>query len=156
MLGFIDDRQSLQALKRGMLCSNTRTAYADNTDDLFVRGIFRIEDICRDIEQRRIDLGKTSGFERTYARVVRLYFGGMVRHLQAISKVLNPGAVCGYVVGDQASFLRVHIPTGRILMDLAERVGFDPIRIDLFRTRPSTVTGEDLREEVVLFRWKGR
>ena len=27
--------------------------------------------------------------------------------------------------------------------------------IDLFRTRPSTVTGEQLREEVVLLEWPG-
>ena len=34
-----------------------------------------------EIERRRIELGKTSGFERMYARVVKLYFGGMARHL---------------------------------------------------------------------------
>ena len=39
-----------------------------------------IQKIALDIEARRIELGKTSGFERMYHRVAKLYFGGMARH----------------------------------------------------------------------------
>ncbi len=152
MLGFLKNKQQLQTIKRRMICSNTRNAYVDLADGDLVADVPVIRNICSDIEERRLELGKDSGFERAYHRVVSNYFGGMLRHLQSLREVMLPGAMCGYVVGDQASFLRVHIPTGAILMDLAERAGFIPERIDLFRTRPSTVTGQDLREEVVIFR----
>lgn len=49
---------------------------------------------------------KTSGFERQYARVTKLYFGGMARHLAGLRTALNRGARLAYVVGDQASYLR--------------------------------------------------
>ena len=47
------------------------------------------------------------------------------------------------------------IRTGQILASLAEELGYRVERIDLFRTRLSTVTREQLREEVVVLRWKG-
>jgi hypothetical protein len=47
------------------------------------------------------------------------------------------------------------IRTGQILADLAQSLGYRVIDIDLFRTRLSTVTGEQLREEVVVLEWQG-
>jgi hypothetical protein len=47
------------------------------------------------------------------------------------------------------------IRTGQILSEIAESLGCVVTGIDLFRTRPSTVTGEQLREEVVLLEWPG-
>jgi hypothetical protein len=61
----------------------------------------------------------------------------------------------GYVVGDQASFLQVYIPTGKILADIAVRLGYDLISIDHFRTRFATVTKTNMNEEVVVLQWKG-
>jgi hypothetical protein len=60
-----------------------------------------------------------------------------------------------YVVGDQASYLRVMIRTGQILATLAAELGYEVLGIDLFRTRLSTATKEQLREEVVVLRWPG-
>src|SRR5439155_20571338 len=103
--------------------------------------IHRIADA---IEARRVELGKTSGFERMYARVTRLYFGGMARHLAELRPLLRPGAQLAYVVGDQASYLRVMIRTGQLLADLAKSLGYEVTGIDLFRTRLSTATKEQL------------
>ena len=72
-----------------------------------------------------------------------------------MDQTLRPGAKLAYVVGDQASYLRVMIRTGQILSQIAESLGYVVTGIDLFRTRPSTVTGEQLREEVVLLEWPG-
>ena len=69
---------------------------------------------------------------------------------------LRPGAHLAYVVGDQASYLRVMIRTGQILADIAQSLGYELVSIDLFRTRLSTVTKEQLREEVVVLRWPGK
>ena len=155
ILGFIRDRQELRALKHVLIRSNTRGVYKADTDDSEIADHVEIQNIADAIEKRRIELGKTSGFERLYPRVTKLYFGGMVRHLASLRPVLRPGAQLAYVVGDQASYLRVMIRTGQLLADLAQSLRYKVVGIDLFRTRPSTVTGDQLREEVVLLEWPG-
>ena len=155
ILGLIRDRRELRLLKKDLVRSNTRGVYKADTDDHEVADHTVISGIADAIEKRRIELGKTSGFERLYPRVTQLYFGGMMRHLASLRPSLRPGAKLAYVVGDQASYLRVMIRTGQILADLAQSLGYSVIGIDLFRTRLSTVTGEHLREEVVLLEWPG-
>ena len=155
ILGFICNRQELRALKRNLIRSNTRGVYRSDDDHHEVAGHGEIQRLADAIEKRRLELGKTSGFERMYARVTRLYFGGMRRHLASLRPALRPGAKLAYVVGDQASYLRVMIRTGQLLAEIADSLGYVVTGIDLFRTRPSTVTGEQLREEVVLLEWPG-
>lgn len=155
MLGFITSKAELQALKRGLLRSNTRNVYRGDDDDQWVTHFPEIQRIAAEIEARRVAMGKTSGFERMYARVTKLYFGGMARHLASLRQVLRPGAQLAYVVGDQASFLRIMIPTGQLLAEIARSLGYEVTGIDLFRTRLATATKSQLREEVVLLRWPG-
>jgi len=155
LLGFIKTKAELRKFKKGLVRSNTRGVYKDDEDDEWVEGHKEIQRIARAIEKRRVELGKTSGFEKLYGRVTRLYFGGMARHLSELRKVLRPGAHLGYVVGDQASYLRVMIRTGQLLSDIAEALGYELVRIDLFRTRFATATKKQLREEVVILRWPG-
>ena len=153
LLGLITTRKELRQVKQGLLRSNTRGVYKWDDDDQLVSDFQSITDIADEIECRRIELGKTSGFERLYAKVTKLYFGGMLKHLESLTTVLRPGARLAYVVGDQASFLWIMIPTGRILADIGESLGYRLIGVDLFRTRFSTVTGQNLREEVVVMEW---
>jgi hypothetical protein len=155
VLGFITDKNDLRDLKRRLVRSNTRGVYKDDADDEQVNEHPEIQAIADAIEKRRVDLGKTSGFERLYARVTKLYFGGMARHFADLRGVLRPGAHLAYVVGDQASYLQVLIPTGRLLANIAISLGYELIRIDLFRTRFATATRQQLREEVVVLRWPG-
>ena len=155
LLGFVCNAAELRTLKKTLVRSNTRSVYKTDGDDAWVKGHEEIESIAREIEARRTALGKTSGFERLYPRVTKLYFGGMARHLETLKRVLKPGATLAYVVGDQASYLRVMIRTGRILADVAKARGYEPVRIDLFRTRLATATKQQLREEVLILRWPG-
>jgi DNA modification methylase len=155
MLGFVSNKSELQTLKRSLLRSNTRGVYKGDDDDIWVDDFPEIQRIAEMIETRRVELGKTSGFERLYARVTKLYFGGMARHLANLRPVLKPGAQLGYVIGDQASYLRVMIRTGEILGTIAQSLGYEITGIDLFRTRQATATKEQLREEVLLLRWPG-
>ena len=155
LLGFVRDKQDLRGLKQGLVRSNTRSVYKADADDALVAEHAGIQRIARLIEERRIELGKTSGFERQYARVTKLYFGGMVRHLASLRSRLRPGARLAYVVGDQASYLRVMIRTGKILGELAQSLGYELTAIDLFRTRVATASLQHLREEVVRLRWAG-
>lgn len=155
LLGFLTSKADLRALKHGLLRSNTRTVYKGDDDDIWVADQPEIQRIADEIEARRIMLNKTSGFERQYAKVTRQYFGGMARHLAELRPALRPGAQLAYVVGDQASFLRVMIPTGQLLADIARSIGYEVVGIDLWRTRLATATKAQLREEVVVLRWPG-
>ncbi|WP_207787806.1 DNA methyltransferase [Candidatus Thiosymbion oneisti] len=156
LLGFVKDKVDLRALKKSLVRSNTRSVYKADDDDAWIENHAEIQRIAGEIEERRIELGKTSGFERLYHRVTKLYFGGMARHLAVLRKALRPGAQLAYVVGDQASYLRVMIRTGQLLADIAESLGYEVDDIDLFRTRLATATKEQLREEVVRLRWPGK
>jgi DNA modification methylase len=155
LLGFICSRQELRTLKQSLVRSNTRGVYKADHDDLLVADHREIQRIASAIEDRRIELGKTSGFERLYGRVTKLYFGGMARHLAELRTVLRPGAQLAYVVGDQASYLQVMIRTGRLLAEIAESLGYEIVSMDLFRTRLATATKDQLREEVLVLRWPG-
>jgi hypothetical protein len=153
LLGFINNKAELQALKRGLMRSNTRNVYKGDADDRWIAEHEEIQRIANAIEARRVELGKTSGFEQLYATVTRLYFGGMARHLTELRELLRPGAYLAYVVGDQASYFRVMIRTGQLLADIAKSLGYQLVDIDLFRSRLSTATREQLREEVLVLYW---
>ena len=140
-------------LKSHLVRSNTRNVYKGDCDDEAVAENKEVQQIAAAIEKRRKELGKTSGFERLYARVTKLYFGGMARHLSELREVLRPGARVAYVVGDQASYLRIMIRTGQLLANIAASLGYEVLGVDLFRTRLATATREQLREEVLLLRW---
>ena len=155
ILGFIDGKLALREVKKTLLRSNTRNIYKDDDDDQWIIQFPEILDIAEKIESRRVELGKTSGFERMYHRVTKQYFGGMFRHFRDLRKSLVPGALLGYVVGDQASYLRIMIRTGHLLSQIAESLGYETASRDLFRTRLATATREELREEVLVLRWPG-
>lgn len=156
LLGFIQNKADLQALKKALLCSNTRTVYKGDTDEIWIKDYQKIKSLADYIEAERIRLNKTSGFERLYSKVTKLYFGGIARHLAFLRTALRPGAQLAYIVGDQASYFRVMIPTGKLLAEIAQSLGYELLDIQLFRNRFSTITKEQLREEVVLLRWPGK
>lgn len=156
LLGFVNNLSEMRALKRSLVKSNTRGVYKSDIDDEWISEHLAIQNIAGEIERRRIEMGKTSGFERLYARVTKLYFGGMAKHLSDLRFALKPGAQLAYVVGDQASYLRIMIRTGQLLAGIAESLGYKVESIDLFRTRLATATKEQLREEVVVLRWEGK
>lgn len=156
ILGFLKNKHDLKRLKQDLLRSNTRNVYIKDLDDALIPAGSTVDRIANEIERRRIALNKTSGFERLYHRVTRLYFGGMKRHFFELRRFLRPGAKLAYVVGDQASYLQVMIRTGELLAEIAHDLGYDVIDLELFRTRISTATGERLREEVLVLEWKGK
>ena len=92
MLGFIKSKDDLRRLKQNLVRSNTRSVYKSDTDDRLVENHDEIQRIADAIEQRRIELGKTSGFERLYGKVTLLYFGGMARHLAELRGLLDQAA----------------------------------------------------------------
>lgn len=155
LLGFLENKAELQAIKHDLVRSNSRSVYRDDDDDQWIQTYPQILELAHTIDKRRKELGKTSGFSRLYAQATRLYFGGMARHLANLRTALRPGAQLAYVVGEQASYLQVHIPTGSLLASIAQDLGYQLIAIELFRTRRASKTEVALKEEVVLLRWLG-
>jgi len=92
LLGFVKDKTDLRALKKSLVKSNTRSVYKAGDDDSWIENHAEIQRIAGEIEERRIELGKTSDFERLYHRVTKLYFGGMARHLAALPEGLAAGS----------------------------------------------------------------
>ncbi len=155
LVGLVTNMQELRGVKKTFVRSNTRSVYKEDSDHLYVKDFNSIQSIAREIEKRRIEQNKTSGFEKMYSKVTLQYFGGMARHLSNLRNSLVPGAKLAYVVGDQASYLRVMIRTGQLLAEIAESLGYRVVDLELFRTRFATRSKEELREEVLLLEYMG-
>lgn len=146
----VTDRDSLRGIKRKMIRSNTKGIYKEDIDSELVNDNILLKPIVEEI-QKRIQ-GKTHGFARLYPKVVLEYFGGMRRHLKSLQSVLEPGAQCAYVVGDQSSYLQVYIPTAEILAALVKELGYEFIEILPWRTSWASKTSRKVNENILIFR----
>lgn len=157
ILGFLNNKEDLRRVKQGFIRSNSKNVYRTDNDAQYVRDIASITELSKKIEQRRIELGKTSGFEKLYASVVMLYFGGMAKHLLELKPFLKDGASLAYVVGDQASYFQIPIRTSILLGEVAESLGgYSVDRIDTFRKRYATATETWLNEDVLILKYRGK
>jgi DNA modification methylase len=138
LMGMINKKEELRSLKESLLRSNTRNVFVKDDDGKEIDEFDAIKDVCTQIEERRIELGKTSGFERLYHKVVAHYFGGMRKHLRSLQPHLAKHAKLAYVVGDQLSFLMVPVYTARLLSMIAEAEGYRVLGTDLWRERIGT------------------
>jgi DNA modification methylase len=138
LLGLLKNRGQLRLVKESLLRSNTRNVFVADNDGNEVAEFKSIQAVCENIERRRTDLGKTSGFEKLYHKVVAHYFGGMRRHFRALRPKLKSKASLAYVLGDQLSFLMVPIATAELLGEVAETEGFKVVGRELWRERLGT------------------
>ena len=150
ILGYLNTAEDLRELKKTLLRSNTRNVYKGDFDDKWIENIKSIKDLSKSIEDKRIELEKTSGFEKLYHKVVSLYFGGMAKHLNDLKPFLKKESKLAYVVGQQASYFRIPIATADLLGEVAESIGYRVESIDLFRERFSTATKTNIKEEVLI------
>lgn len=156
ILGFINTKDDLRNIKKGFIRSNSKNVYRSDNDAQYISNIGSINKLSKEIEERRLELGKTSGFEKLYASVVKQYFGGMARHLSELKPYLRNGASLAYVVGDQASYFQIPIRTSVLLGEVAESIGgYRVDRVDTFRKRFATATETWLNEDVLVLKYKG-
>lgn len=156
ILGFINTKDDLRNIKKGFIRSNSKNVYRSDNDAQYISNIGSINKLSNEIEERRLELGKTSGFEKLYASVVKQYFGGMARHLSELKPFLRNGASLAYVVGDQASYFQIPIRTSVLLGEVAESIGgYRVDRVDTFRKRFATATETWLNEDVLVLKYKG-
>jgi len=138
LLGLLKNREQLRFVKESLLRSNTRNVFVGDRDGDEVAEFKSIRAVSHKIEQRRVELRKTSGFEKLYHKVVAHYFGGMRRHFRVLRPKLKPRATLAYVLGDQMSFLMVRIATAELLGEVAEAEGFKVVGRELWRERIGT------------------
>lgn len=155
LLGYINNKDQLRSMKKQFIRSNTKNIYKEDDDFRYVENIDSISKLSQEIEEKRIELGKTSGFEKLYSRVVKLYFGGMARHFIELKSILEKNARLAYVVGDQASYFKIPIRTAKLLAEVAENMGYEVENIELFRKRYATRTNTWLNEEVLILKYLG-
>ena len=156
ILGFINTKDDLRNIKKWFIRSNSKNVYRSDNDAQYISNIGSINKLSNEIEERRLELGKTSGFEKLYASVVKQYFGGMARHLSELKPYLRNGASLAYVVGDQASYFQIPIRTSVLLGEVAESIGgYRVDRVDTFRKRFATATETWLNEDVLVLKYKG-
>lgn len=150
----VSDRESLRRIKRRMIRSHTKGIYKQDSDSELVEQNKAVQRIVTTL-QRKVR-HKDHGFARLYPKVVKEYFGGMKKHLASIKPILSSGARCTYIVGDQSSYLRVHIPTSEILSSVAGEVGFKTLEIRHWRKRWSTTTARELDENILVLQAPGK
>jgi hypothetical protein len=153
ILELVSGIDSLRAIKKSMLRSHTKNIYVDDSDS---KAASRFKCVNRIADQLEVlSKERTHGFARYYPVVVRSYFGGMKRHFDGLYGKLSSGGSAVYIVGDQASYHNVHIPTAEVLGALAESAGFRVREIRHYRSRRATVTGRSI-DENILFLQKRR
>jgi site-specific DNA-adenine methylase len=151
MLEFMQSKKDLRHVKEGMLRSHTRNVYVADNDAQYVTDIPEIQQLSAYIEEKRIERGATSGFEKLYHRVVVEYFGGMYRVLAELQQIMPVGAKLAFVVGDQMSYFRVPIRTAELLSLIArQKLGYKEKERLLWRTRKATATKMDIEEHILV------
>lgn len=149
----IRSKDDLKNIKSKFIRSNSKNIYVDDDDgeQTNIRNIDKVDEIINEmhniIEEENIE----HGFGQYYPRVIEEYFGGMCKHLRQIYDVMAPGGKLAYVVGDQQTYWRIEVPTGKILEEIAEKkVGFKAGNLHHWRNRQSRWHDEDLAEELLV------
>jgi hypothetical protein len=149
-LEHVTDLASLRVIKKRMVRCHTKGIYKNDCDSTLMSGNKTVEALTSELQS--LVSSKTHGFARFYPAVVGEYFGGMKRHFMNLIKLLEPGAGCAYVLGDQSAYLQVHIPTADVLAPILTEVGFEVLGIEHWRTRWSTTTSREIDERIIYFR----
>jgi len=153
LLGFMSEKSDLRRIKDEMLRSHTRNIYVTDDDSSYMADVPEIQEVAQEIEQRRIERGATSGFERLYHRVVTEYFGGMYRVLEQLEQVMPVGSKLALIVGDQMSYFQVLIRTAELLSLVAcRKLHYEEVETLTWRTRRATATKMDIAEHILILR----
>lgn len=149
-LDFVATKDCVKAIKKRMIRSHTKGIYKTDRDQDYVRDDHEINRLATRVARRC--KGKTYGFARLYPAVIRQYFGGMKRHFKSMSSIIVPGGRYGIVVGDQASYLGIHVPTAALLGRLAQECGFVVEESSIWRKRRASKTSKLMKEHVLILR----
>jgi hypothetical protein len=148
-LEYVDSAESVQRIKRSMICSHSKGVYKDDSDGENTKGIPEVQDIVNELREKA--LSKKYAFAHRYPIVVANYFGGMYRHFKDISALITTGARCAYVLGDQCSYLETFIPTADIITKIAQlpEIGLQVDGVEIWRKHRGSTGRRDLDEKIL-------
>lgn len=145
----VADVKSLQLIKKKMIRSHSKGIYVTDRDANMISNFEPVQRIKLEIEERISN--NASGFEGQYTKVVTNYFGGMLRHFQTLSNHLPVDSRLAYIVGDEASYKGVHIPTAQLLAEIIDtyvpRLKLDSVA--LWRSRRTHKNRQPLYEHMI-------
>lgn len=149
LLGLLSSNDDVVEIKKHMIRSTTKNLYKADRDDIEVAENKRLQRLSAKIAETC--RGKSSGFARLYPKIVLHYFGGIKRHLKSAKSALRRGGRYAMVVGDQASYHGVRVPTGSIIADLAKETGLNVVSSEVWRQRWATNGSRNVPERLLVF-----
>lgn len=150
LLDFVATKDCVREIKHDMIRSHTKGIYKTDQDAELVREYKSIRSLAKKIDTACE--GKTYGFARLYSTVVKEYFGGMKRHFESMARCMPPSARYAVVVGDQASYFDIDIPTAKLLGEIAQDCGFDVEDTIIWRERWATKTSKMIKEHALILK----
>ncbi|MGA7729960.1 MAG: DNA methyltransferase [Chloroflexia bacterium] len=146
-LGFVEKMDDLKALRKRMMICDAKATYRDIEDWRRVESVRSIVDIAEQIDDRLGD----KGWGWDYGRMTRQYFGGLLRAMEAIRLMLEPGATLMLILGESAH-AGVLVPVPQLAAELGELAGYTSPEVRFMRTRRSSSHGFKLNESAVILR----
>lgn len=149
-LDFISTSDCVRDIKQCMIRSHTKGIYVTDRDSEHVSKYASINKLAENVGEMCRE--KNYGFARLYPTVVRQYFGGMKRHFESISSLMSPGARYALVVGDQASYFGIHVPTAKLLGELAQDCAFEVEDTIMWRERRPSTGSKLIKEHALILK----
>ncbi|MCL5976183.1 MAG: site-specific DNA-methyltransferase, partial [Candidatus Parvarchaeota archaeon] len=133
--------------KRKMVKGSTKLIFKESNSAKYSEKFESVQKVAEEI--RTALNNKNWGWD--YPRMIKEYFGDMYLSMMEFKKVLKPDGSALLVVGDQ-TYKKIIIPVGKILLEMANDLGYSSAKIELFRVRRSTVHDLPLNEEIVILK----
>lgn len=149
LMNYVSSTDDIKTIKKRMLRGSTTNIYKDDNDRKDILDIMSIKKITDLIDQRLIDDGATSGFEKLYTKLVWEYFGGMYKTFESSYKVLKYGGKFSLLVSDSHAFKMTHIKTAEILGEIAVKAGFSTVDIELWQNKISSSHKYFIQENIL-------
>lgn len=146
-LDFIESMDELKQLRKRMMICDAKATYKDVLDWKRVEEVSAIRMIAQAIDDRLGD----RGWGWDYGRMTRQYFGGILRTLEQVRPLLEPGAPFVLVVGESAH-AGVLVPVPELVAELGELAGYRRQDVRVLRTRRSSSHRIGLKESAVVLR----
>jgi DNA modification methylase len=146
-LGFTENMDDLRGLRKRMMTSDAKAIYREIADREHVLHILEVLAVVAQLEER---LGGR-GWGWDYAFMAGQYFGGLLRVLQTVHRLLKPGGRFVLITGD-SSHSSVLVPVPALTARLGEAAGFAVEDVTVLRTRRSSSHRAGLTEAAVVLR----
>jgi DNA modification methylase len=146
-LGFTENMDDLRGLRKRMMTSDAKAIYREIADREQVLHIPEVQAVVAQLEER---LGGR-GWGWDYAFMAAQYFGGLLRVLQTVHRLLKPGGRFVLITGD-SSHSSVFVPVPALTARLGEAAGFAPEGMTVLRTRRSSSHRAGLTEAALVLR----